>query len=270
MSGAGGWLVPGWRCAGVGALMTTRSGGQSVGPFASMNVGSAVNDAQAAVAANRRHLAETMGAAPVFLRQVHGARVVRIGAADAAAGAEVHEADACVTTEAGVACVVQAADCLPVLLAAPMARAVAAAHAGWRGLAGGVVEAAVDAVCESAGCAPHEISAWLGACIGPEKFEVGADVLVAFGADPARPVHGARARFVPRAGAKWLADLPGLARDRLAAAGVVRIEGGTWCTVSEPSRFFSFRRDGVTGRMAAAVWIAASARGRGAAPCRSA
>src|SRR5204862_3033546 len=139
----------------------------------------------AAVAVNRALLAEAMGAAPVFLRQVHGARVVCVGRADAAAGAPILEADAVVTGEQGVACVVQAADCLPVLLAAPDGRAVGAAHAGWRGLAGGVVEAAVAAVCELAGCVPAEVDAWLGACIGPAAFEVGGEVLVAFGADPA-------------------------------------------------------------------------------------
>ncbi len=256
MSVPADWLAPAWRIAGVGALMTTRAGGGSVGSYASMNVGSAVGDVAATVAANRKRLAAVTGAAPVFLRQVHGARVVRIGGADGAEGATVQEADACVTSEAGVACVIQAADCLPVLLAAPAARAVGAAHAGWRGLAAGVVEAALAAVCESAGCAPHEISAWLGACIGPGKFEVGADVLAAFGVDPTDATRPGRARFVASSGGKWLADLPALARDRLTAAGVTRIDGGRWCTVSEPSRFFSFRRDGVTGRMAAAVWIA--------------
>jgi polyphenol oxidase len=253
------WLAPDWRIAGVGALMTTRAGGQSRAPYASMNIGTAVGDDAAAVAANRRRLGAATGAAPVFLRQVHGARVVRLGRADAAAVAAVHAADACVTTEAGIACVVQAADCLPVLLAAPGGRAVGAAHAGWRGLAGGVVEAAVAAVSAAAGCEPRELSAWLGACIGPTRFEVGSDVLAAFGVDRERPGDAAQPRFVARGASKWLADLPGLARDRLAAAGVRRVDGGTWCTVSDSSRFFSFRRDGVTGRMAAAVWIAPAA-----------
>jgi YfiH family protein len=250
------WLAPDWRIAGAGAFMTTRAGGVSRGPYAAMNVGSAVGDAPASVAINRARLAEAMQARPVFLRQVHGARVVRVGVADAAAGAAVHEADAAVTTEPGVGCVVQAADCLPVLLAAPHGRAVGAAHAGWRGLAAGVVEAAVDAVRSAAGCAPQELSAWLGACIGADAFEVGADVLVAFGVDPERSSAGAD-RFVAKGGGKWRADLAGLARDRLVAAGVVQVGGGIWCTVSDPARFFSYRRDGATGRMAAAVWIAA-------------
>jgi YfiH family protein len=166
----------------------------------------------------------------------------------------VHSADASVCAEPGIACTVQVADCLPVLFAAPNGRGVAAAHAGWRGLAGGVLEAALQTLCEAAVCAPGEVEVWIGPGIGPREFEVGADVLQAFGAAPeaADP-----ARFVPRPGRpdKWLADLPLLARDRLQAAGVEAISGGRWCTVSEPSRFFSFRRDGRTGRMAAAVWI---------------
>ena len=256
MSGAADWLAPDWGVAGVGALMTTRSGGTSSGRYATMNVGSAVGDDAAAVAVNRALLAEAMGAAPVFLRQVHGARVVCVGRADAAAGAPILEADAVVTGEQGVACVVQAADCLPVLLAAPGGRAVAAAHAGWRGLAAGVVERALDALCRVGGCAPREVVAWLGACIGPEAFEVGQDVLAAFGVAPGQE-RGPSARFVAKGGAKWHADLAGLARDRLAAAGVDAVSGGRRCTVSDASRFFSYRRDGVTGRMAAAVWIAA-------------
>ncbi|MEO8312458.1 MAG: peptidoglycan editing factor PgeF [Caldimonas sp.] len=236
--------------------MTTRAGGVSTGRYSAMNVGVAVGDEAGRVAANRALLAQEMGAAPVYLRQVHGARVVRVGRVDAAPGAPIHEADAAVTTEAGVACVVQAADCLPVLLAAPGGRAVAAAHAGWRGLGGGVVEATVRALCDAATCAPREVVAWLGACIGPDAFEVGADVVIAFGAAPDRTGgSGGAGRFKPKGDAKWLADLAGLARDRLSAAGVAQVGGGAWCTVADASRFFSYRRDGVTGRMAAAVWI---------------
>jgi len=251
------WLAPDWRIAGVGALMTTRSGGVSCGPYESMNVGVAVGDDPDRVAVNRARLAQAIDAAPVFLRQVHGARVVRVGAADANAAGVAHDADAAVTTVPGVACIVQAADCLPVLLAAANGRAVGAAHAGWRGLAGGVVEAAVEAVSEAAECATGELSAWLGACIGPDAFEVGPDVLAAFGVDPdddADDTPGA-SRFRASGARKWLADLPGLARDRLAAAGVRHVAGGGWCTVTSGARFFSYRRDGTTGRMAAAVWI---------------
>jgi YfiH family protein len=249
------WLAPEWRVARVGAVMTTRRGGRSVAPYASMNVGLAVGDSVDAVRANRALLAQAMGARPVFMRQVHWTRVVRVDADDAGDEALVHEADACVTTAPGVACVVQAADCLPVLLAAPDGRAVGAAHAGWRGLASGVVEATVAAVCTAAGCEARDLDAWLGACIGADAFEVGADVLAVFGVDPAAAKIPTGRRFVASAPGKWLADLPGLARDRLTAAGVVRIGGGRWSTVSDPSRFFSYRRDGVTGRMAAAVWI---------------
>ena len=251
------WLAPAWRIAGVGALMTTRAGGVSRGRFASMNVGTAVGDDPADVAANRRRLAEASGARPVFLRQVHGTRVVRVGAAEASPAADIFDADAAVTSERGVACVVQAADCLPVLLAAPDGRAVGAAHAGWRGLAAGVVEAAVDAVAAAAGCDAGELVVWLGACIGADAFEVGVDVLDAFAVrrrDVAASAAAA-ARFRANDRGRWLADLAGLARDRLAASGVRAISGGSWCTVSDPARFFSYRRDGATGRMAAAVWI---------------
>ena len=248
------WLVPAWAAPGVGALMTTRRGGVSAAPFESFNLRPDIGDAPDAVAHNRASLARAAGAMPVYLNQVHGARVVRLGLADAAPGAPVHEADASVTTLPGIACTVQVADCLPVLFAAPGGRAVGAvgaAHAGWRGLAAGVLEATLHEVCVAAGCEPEEVEVWLGACIGPTKFEVGADVLQAFGTVG----QGALRRFVPNAPGKWLADLPQLARDRLRAAGVRTVQGGTWCTVSEASRFFSFRRDRVTGRMAALVWI---------------
>jgi polyphenol oxidase len=245
------WLVPEWTSSVVGALMTTREGGVSDGPFASMNLGAAVGDDAARVAANRDRFAAACRAAPVFLKQVHGRRVVRIGAVDASPLAAVLEADASFTTEPDIACTVQAADCLPVLLAAPEGRAVAAAHAGWRGLAAGVVDATVASICEAAGCAPAELEAWLGACIGPRRFEVGGDVLEAFSNEPF-PVDNA---FRPLRPGKWLADLPALARARLAAAGVRKVRGGGWCTVEDRSRFFSFRRDRIAGRMAAAIWV---------------
>lgn len=247
------WLVPQWHAPGVGALMTTRRGGASAAPFDSFNLRRGLGDDDRAVAANHAALRAVVGAPPVFLDQVHGARVVRLTAADAASGAQVHRADASVTTERGMACAVQVADCLPVLFAAPDARAVAAAHAGWRGLAGGVVEATLRAVCEAGSCRPEEVQVWLGACIGPPRFEVGADVLEACRVPAAG--HTGTERFAPSSAGKWLADLPGLAGDRLRAAGAQHITGGPWCTVSDASRFFSFRRDGVTGRMAALIWI---------------
>lgn len=248
------WLAAPWTAPDAGTAMTTRGGGASRPPWDGFNLGDHVGDDAAAVAANRAAFAERIGAAPVYLRQVHGTRVVRVVAADAQPGAPVHEADASVTTQRGVACTVLVADCLPVLLAAP--GGVAAAHAGWRGLAGGVVDAALAALCDAAGCAPGEVRAWLGACIGPRRFEVGADVLLAFGVPP---IGDGAAGFRPaatRGGApKWLADLTALARERLQALGVRDVSGAERCTVEEPSAFFSFRRDGVCGRMAAAVWL---------------
>lgn len=247
------WLVPAGLPPQAGALMTTRTGGVSVGPFASMNLGEFVGDDAAAVAHNRARLARLMGARPVFIKQVHGAGVLRVAALHAWPDAPtLHEADACVTTEPGLACVVQTADCLPVLFAAPGAVAVGAAHAGWRGLAAGVLERTLQAVCELAACSPQDVSTWLGACIGAAEFEVGADVLQAFGgvAEPGRSER----HFEANARLRWQADLAGLARERLGRAGVRHIGGGLWPT--RDSRFYSFRRDrGVCGRMAAAIWI---------------
>ena len=251
-------LVPDWGApASVGAWMSCRQGGVSAAPWAGLNLGVAVGDDPAAVAENRQRFAAATAAVPVFLRQVHGANVVDI-TADDAQRAQPLEADAAVTTQPGVACTVQVADCLPVLLAADNGRAVAAAHAGWRGLAGGVVDAALSAVCQRAGCTPGAVRAWLGPCIGPQAFEVGADVLAGFNTaalERDQPRFSWRPR--PNGEPRWHADLAGLARDRLQALGVARVSGGAWCTVSDASRFFSFRRDGVTGRMAAAVWLRA-------------
>jgi polyphenol oxidase len=247
-------IVPEWDVdARVGALMTTRLGGVSAAPWDSLNLGRSSGDAADAVAANRARVAAASGATHVYMSQVHGDRVLTL---DASSAHGAHTADAAWTQRPGLACTVMVADCLPVLLAAPRARAVGAAHAGWRGLAGGVVERTIDAVCNGARCEPRDLAAWLGPCIGPDAFEVGADVLQAFGA-PVQTISSARFRYQPRADgqARWRADLAGLARERLTAAGVSRISGGTWCTVTDRSRFFSFRRDGVTGRMAACVWI---------------
>ncbi len=243
------WLLPAWNTPGVGAVMTTRRGGFSAAPFDSMNLRAGIGDDDEMVRRNQALFAQLIGATPVYLDQVHGARVVRLTAADAMPDAPVHQADASVTTDPGIACTAQVADCLPVLFAAP--GGVAAAHAGWRGLAAGVLEATVQALCDAAGCEPSQMQAWLGACIGPRRFEVGADVLQAFGAaaDASDPL-----RFAPHAPGKWRANLPRLARDRLQRAGVAAVSGGDWCSVEDASRFFSFRRDRVTGRMVAAVW----------------
>lgn len=245
------WLRAPWPGARAHGLMTTRAGGASRGAFAGFNLGERVGDDAARLRSNRAAFAAAIGATPIYLRQVHGARVVRLGVADV--DAPPHEADASVTTEPGIACTVLVADCLPVLMQAP--GAVGAAHAGWRGLAAGVLENALAALCEAARCTPHEVAAWLGACIGPTRFEVGADVLAAFApAGAKRFVAAPAVDGVP----KWHADLAGLARDRLAAAGVREVSGAEGCTVLDGSRFFSFRRDRITGRMAAAAWIDAA------------
>jgi polyphenol oxidase len=256
------WLWPEWAGGEVhprtGRVMSCRTGGVSLAPFDSLNMGTAVGDDPFHVAQNRARLQQVCDAQTVFLKQVHGGRVVRLTAADANPNSPLLEADASVTTERGLACTIQVADCLPVLFTAPDGRAVGAAHAGWRGLAGGVLQATALAVCELAGCTPADLSAWLGPCIGPRRFEVGADVLAGFGVNASS--GSPTPRFVRHLGAadlvpKWWADLPGLARDRLNELGVVKVSGGQWCTVEEASRFFSFRRDRVTGRMAAAIWI---------------
>lgn len=241
-------MRPDWS-APVGAWCSNREGGVSTGPHASLNLGTAVGDDPAAVAENRRRFAAQLdGARPVWLQQVHGDRVVR---ADAVAPGEAPpQADASWTDQPGVACVVQVADCLPVLFATTDGRAVAAAHAGWRGLAGGVLDATVEALCAGADARPAGLQAWLGPCIGPEAFEVGAEVREAFAADPALLRYAPRADGDPR----WRADLVGLARARLRRLGLSVVTGGGWCTVGDASRFFSYRRDGVTGRFAAAVW----------------
>ncbi len=233
------WAVP----PQVQALMSTRHGGSGVAPFDTLNL--ARDERDPAVADNRRRFAATLGATPRWLHQVHGATVVRL---DEPAGVQPPQADASICTRPGIACAVLAADCLPVLFCAGAGQGVGAAHAGWRGLAGGVLEATLAALCQATGCAPEQVQAWLGACIGPREFEVGADVLQAFGqtasaADAALFIRRDRADGSPR----WRADLAGLARQRLQALGVGHISGGHWCTV-EDSRFFSFRRDGRGGR----------------------
>lgn len=244
-------LRPTFASPRVRALMTTRLGGVSAGGHASLNLRHGLGDDPAAVDENLARLRAALGAEPAWLKQVHGRRVLRLPLEPGAS----NEADACVTTEPGVVCAVQVADCLPVLFATRDGRAVGAAHAGWRGLASGVLEATVDALCEAADCEAADIEAWLGPCIGPRQFEVGADVLAGFGIDAGAD----HPRFKPDRPGKWLADLPGLARDRLAARGLRGIDGGAWCTVEDGSRFFSFRRDtrlhGASGRMAACIRI---------------
>lgn len=249
------WIRPEWAAPpAVRALMSTRRGGSGVAPFDSFNLGR--NPGDPAVDANRRAWAAALDADPVWLNQVHGQGVVVLERLPAGTAAT---ADASVTATPGLACCVMVADCLPVLFCSDDGRAVGAAHAGWRGLAAGVLERTLDALCELAGCGPSQVQAWLGPCIGPRRFEVGADVLQAFGADAqATPPLFVR-RNRPDGQLRWLADLPGLARHRLHRAGVQRCSGGHWCTVEDASAFFSFRRDGAagpTGRMAAGITIA--------------
>jgi YfiH family protein len=239
-------IVPDWPAPPqVGALCSTREGGVSAPPYDSLNLGDHVGDDEAQVRVNRERWRSALGARPVFMKQVHGTRVARLDAATP----DGIEADACVATVPGVACTIMVADCLPVLIADTQGRAVGAAHAGWRGLAGGVIEQAVDAM--PAG----EKLAWLGPCIGPDAFEVGAEVKAAFEAHDA----SAAQHFRPHGPGKFLADLPALARARLQALGITRVfgnDGSTgWCTVSSPSRFFSHRRDRISGRFAAAIWL---------------
>lgn len=259
-------IRPDWPAPpGVRALMSTRNGGVSAAPFDSLNLrpsvlpGTALDD-PAAVHENQRRFAAALGAQPVWLDQVHGADVLRLSPDHLRPGAPLVRADASICTDPGIACTVLVADCLPVLFCSRDGRAVGAAHAGWRGLAGGVLDNTVAALCEADGCAPADLLAWLGPCIGPAAFEVGADVLQAFGADPLQraPADAALFRFSPRpdGSARWRADLAGLARRRLATLGVTAVSGGAWCTVGAPARFFSFRCAPVTGRMAAGIALA--------------
>lgn len=241
------WPAP----ACVQALTTLRTGGASIAPYASFNLGDHVGDAPAAVHANRNSLRDALAlpSGPSWLQQVHGSVVV-----DAATVRTPMPADGSFATATGAVCAVLTADCLPVLLCTRAGDAVAALHAGWRGLAGGVIEAGVRALRRPG----TELLAWLGPAIGPQKFAVGAEVRAQFCAhDPA-----AGSAFVAAEGNKWHADIYALARLRLAAVGVVAVYGGGECTVSDPARFFSYRRDGITGRMASVIWLQPNVRGR--------
>jgi YfiH family protein len=229
----------------VRAAFTLRSGGASAAPFDSLNLGAHVGDSPAAVAENRRRVCQVLNlpAEPAWLEQVHGTRVADLDVC----GEPETPADAVLTRKPGRVCAVQVADCMPVLFAARDASAVAVAHAGWRGLAAGVLEATVARL----GVAAGGLIAWLGPAISGRHFEVGGEVRAAFlGAD-----GGASAAFTQNARGRWQCDLAALARRRLAALGVTEVSGGAWCTYAEPARFFSFRRDGRCGRMAALIWL---------------
>lgn len=232
------WPAP----ANVHALQTTRLGGVSSGPWASLNLGDHVGDDPAAVATNRARIAAGLPAEPLWMKQVHGVVV-----ADADRAEVAPEADAAVARAEGRVCAVMTADCLPILLCDRDGTVVGAAHAGWRGLCGGVIEATVAAMA----VAPGRLMAWLGPAIGPSAFEVGDEVRTAFVAADA----SAGAAFSPGRDGKWLADIYELARQRLATLGVSDVHGGNHCTVGESETFFSYRRDGVTGRMATLIWL---------------
>ncbi len=245
------WIVPAWAAPpSVRALVTTRSGGISAGACATMNLGTGVGDGAEAVAENRRRLSAFLPGAPRWLAQTHGIDVVVL---DGSAAPHPLPADAAVTRERGVVCAVLVADCLPVLFADREGTAVGAAHAGWRGLAAGVVERTVAAL---AGLAvPRDrLVAWLGPSIGAAAFEVGAEVRAAFLEHDA----AADAHFAQGTPGKWHADLHGLARQRLAACGVAAV-AATRERTGDGARFYSWRRDRAGGRMAALVWIASEA-----------
>ncbi len=237
------WIVPDWPAPpGVRSLITTRDGGLSAGAYASLNLGLLTGDDEETVHTNRQRLRAWLPQEPKWLRQVHGAKVV---VADDLAGTP--EADAAIARNAGTVCAVMIADCMPVLLCDEAGSVVGIAHAGWRGLSSGVIENAV----RETGVAPGRLLAWLGPAIGPDAFEVGNEVRTAFVAtDPA-----AVQAFKPYRAGKWLADLFRLARLRLARCGIDRVFGGGLCTHRDPARFYSYRRDKMTGRMAALIWL---------------
>lgn len=237
------WLAP----PAVRAFATTRAGGLSIGACASLNLGDHVGDDPVAVRENRARLAEALGLSrePLWLRQVHGTAV-----ADAASARALPTADAMIARVPGAACVVLTADCLPVVFCDDAGTVVAAAHAGWRGLAAGVLEATVAALA-AAGAAPAALMAWIGPGIGAAAYEVGDDVRDAFLArDP-----GATVGFAANDRGRWQLDMPLIARHRLAAAGITRVSGGDLCTRADSRRFFSYRRDGTCGRQATLIWL---------------
>lgn len=239
-------VAPDWPLPpGVHALQTTRLGGCSDGPWRSFNLGAHVGDDPARVAANRDLLASRLPSIPIWLNQVHGTAVLDADS-EVSEVSGVPTADAAVARKVGRVCVVMTADCLPVLLCDRSGTVVAAAHAGWRGLRAGVLEATVAAM----KVPPSGLTAWLGPAIGPAAFEVGAEVRAAFVADD----PAAADAFVRGAGDRYLADLYRLARQRLQGAGVTAIHGGGACTFGDPEHYFSFRRDGVAGRMATLIW----------------
>ena len=236
-------ITPEWPAPPqVKALQTTRAGGISAAPYESLNLGDHVGDDPQRVARNRMLLNPLLPSEPVWLNQVHGVQVV-----DAAQTTCLPQADACISAHPGAVCVVMTADCLPVLLCDEKGSVVGVAHAGWRGLCDGVIEHTVRAM----NVPPATLMAWLGPAIGAQAFEVGDEVRAAF---VARQPAAAEA-FIPGAPGKWLADIYALARLRLDALGINHIYGGGLCTYTDRARFYSYRRDGVTGRMGTFIWL---------------
>ena len=254
-------IVPDWpdAPANIGALATTRKGGVSIGPYddgqggGGLNLGLHCGDDADAVQRNRARLQQAVPGRPAWISQVHGIAVA--DAATVGPGLPVQVADASIASAPGVVCAVMTADCMPVLLADVHGRVVGAAHAGWRGLAAGVLGETVRAM-RAAGAG--DITAWMGPAIGPTQFEVGADVLDSFmagaQAGEAEQVRAAFRNYPGREG-KYLADIYALGRLFLARDGVTRVSGGTYCTASDASRFYSYRRDHVTGRQASLIWF---------------
>ena len=235
-------VIPDWPApAGVQAFTTTRAGGYSKSPFNGLNLGARCGDDPLSVAKNRKELLSRLPAEPAWLQQVHGTRVIHYSQAVA----EESEADGLISSSPGQVCAVLTADCLPVLFCNRSGSQVAAVHAGWRGLAQGVLQSALNKMNET----PREIIAWLGPAIGPEKYEVGDEVRKAF--HPAHEIH------IVKQGNRWLLDLAGVAREVLSEAGITAIYGGHFCTFSDRDRFFSYRRDGISGRMASVIWLGA-------------
>lgn len=240
-----GWIVPDWPAPPqVRALITTRAGGASRGVYAGLNLGLNSGDDVDAVAQNRASLRQWLPAEPLWLRQVHGTFAVDAVAVDA-----TPEADAAFARRPGTICAALTADCLPLLLCDAAGTTVAAVHAGWRGLCAGVIEQVLLAI----DLAPQSMLAYLGPAIGPAAYEVGTEVRDAF--VEADPEGDAGSAFVPGKPGKFYADLYALARRRLARSGVAQIYGGSYCTYTERERFYSYRRDGATGRMASLIWM---------------
>jgi YfiH family protein len=249
------WIIPHWPApSNVKACMTTRLGGVSAGPYSSLNLGDHVGDDSQNVALNRQRLSALLDlpSPPVWLNQVHGTGIVELplgGSPSSPDAGDIPRSDGSFSRQIHQVCTVMTADCLPVLLCDTQGTVVAAAHAGWRGLAAGVLENTIQAMA----VAPKSLLAWLGPAIGPDAFEVGHDVVTAF----TETQPEARNAFRPISADHWLADIYALARLRLRQAGVTQLSGGGYCTYRESQRFYSYRRDKITGRMAALIWLAA-------------